>query len=383
MNRIQADRASGGGPSANGKPKQADKAAGDVKSVDSTSSASEHDNLNVAEALDQMHDKFAQLREQLAGVIVGQQEVSEQLLIGLLCRGHCILQGMPGLAKTMLVSTLSSLIDLSFRRVQFTPDLMPGDITGTEVLEEDHTTGKRVFRFVEGPIFGNVLLADEINRTPPKTQSALLEAMQERQLTICGKTYDLPDPFFVLATQNPVETEGTYPLPEAQLDRFLLKIHVQYPSREDELEIARRQTTDYRFETRQVLDAEQMLLMQRLVREVIVSEHVYAAALDLVRSTRPDEGMMDGELQSLVQWGAGPRATIALLMAAKARALLNHRCHATTGDLVAVAHPVLRHRIILTFNAEAAGIDADSILTKIVRSTGSLKASGVEEGPAE
>ena len=328
---------------------------------------------DVAEAVDQMHEQFVELRRQLAGVIVGQDEVAEQLLIAMLCKGHCILQGMPGLAKTMLVSTMASLIDLSFRRVQFTPDLMPGDITGTEVLQEDHTTGKRVFQFVEGPLFGNVILADEINRTPPKTQSALLEAMQERQLTVCGKTYRLPDPFFVLATQNPVETEGTYPLPEAQLDRFLLKIHVKYPSRAEELEIARRQTTDYSFRTKTVLDIDHMHAMQALVRNVIVADHVYEAALDLVRGTRPDEGSMSAELQSLVQWGAGPRATIALLLAAKARALLNRRCHTTTADLIAVALPVLRHRVILTFNAEAAGIDADSVLKKIIDSTKSLQ----------
>ncbi len=326
----------------------------------------------VAETVDRMHEKFKELRTQLGGIIVGQEEVSEQLLIALLCRGHCILQGMPGLAKTMLVSTMASLIDMTFRRVQFTPDLMPGDITGTEVLEEDHTTGKRIFRFVEGPLFGNVILADEINRTPPKTQSALLEAMQERQLTVCGQTYKLPDPFFVLATQNPVETEGTYPLPEAQLDRFLLKIHVTYPSRAEELEIARRQTTDYSFETKTVLDADQIHKMQSLVRNVIVSDHVYAAALDLVRGTRPEEGDMPAELKSLIQWGAGPRATIAVLMAAKARALLNRRCHATTADIVAVAPPVLRHRVILTFNAEAAGIDADSVLNRIIEGTKSL-----------
>ncbi|MEM1070523.1 MAG: MoxR family ATPase [Planctomycetota bacterium] len=329
--------------------------------------------VDVSEAVDALHEQLKRLREQLAGVIVGQEEVSEQLLIGLLCRGHCILQGMPGLAKTMLVSTLASLTDLTFRRVQFTPDLMPGDITGTEVLEEDHTTGKRVFRFVEGPLFGNVILADEINRTPPKTQSALLEAMQERQLTVCGKTYPLPEPFFVLATQNPVETEGTYPLPEAQLDRFLLKIHVRYPSRQDELEIARRQTTDYRFDTSKVLDEEQIQRMQSLVRGVVVADHVYEATLDLVRGTRPEEGTMSAELKNMVQWGAGPRATISLLMAAKARALLNRRCHATTEDLIAVAQPVLRHRIILTFNAEAAGVDADSVLSRIMDETPSLK----------
>lgn len=328
---------------------------------------------DVAEAVDRVHEQFNALREQLKGVIVGQDDVSEQLLIALLCKGHCILQGMPGLAKTMLVATMASLIDMSFRRVQFTPDLMPGDITGTEVLQEDQTTGKRVFQFVEGPLFGNVILADEINRTPPKTQSALLEAMQEQQLTVCGKTYILPDPFFVLATQNPVETEGTYPLPEAQLDRFLLKIHVRYPSRDEELEIARRQTTDYSFETKKVLTPDDIHEMQALVRSVVVSDHVYSAALDLVRGTRPDESGMSAELKSLIQWGAGPRATIALLLAAKARALLNRRCHTTTKDLIAVALPVLRHRVVLTFNAEAAGIDADSVLNKIIQETPALQ----------
>ncbi|HVX63519.1 MAG TPA: AAA family ATPase [Pirellulales bacterium] len=328
---------------------------------------------DVADAVDRLAEQYQALREQLGGVIVGLGDVSEQLMIGLLCRGHCMLQGMPGLAKTLLVSTIASLLDLRFRRIQFTPDLMPGDITGTEILEEDHTTGKRVFRFVEGPLFGNVILADEINRTPPKTQSALLEAMQERQLTICGQTYTLPDPFFVLATQNPVETEGTYPLPEAQLDRFLLKIRVAYPSREEEREIARRQTTDYRFTPSTVLSAHDMHLMQELVRNVVVADHVYDATLDLVRATRPEEGALPAELQNMVQWGAGPRATIALLMAAKARALLNRRCHATTGDLKAVALPVLRHRIILTFNAEAAGVDADAVLSRLVERTASLQ----------
>ena len=330
---------------------------------------------NIDDAIDRMHEQFTELRRQIAGVIVGQDEVSEQLLIAMLCNGHCILQGMPGLAKTMLVSTIASLIDLRFRRVQFTPDLMPGDITGTEVLQEDHTTGKRVFQFVEGPLFGNVILADEINRTPPKTQSALLEAMQERQLTVCGKTYKLPDPFFVLATQNPVETEGTYPLPEAQLDRFLLKVHVRYPTRDEEREIARRQTTDYTFATSPVLDIHDMHRMQSLVRSVVVADHVYESALDLVRGTRPDEGSMPAELQSLVQWGAGPRATIAILMAAKARALLNRRSHATTSDVAAVALPVLRHRVILTFNAEAAGVDADTVLRRIIDQTTSLSSA--------
>jgi len=331
--------------------------------------------IDAGEAVDRVHAQYTALRDQLRGIIVGQDDVAEQLWIAILCRGHAILQGMPGLAKTLLVSTLASLTHLTFRRVQFTPDLMPGDITGTEVLEEDHTTGKRIFRFVEGPLFGHVILADEINRTPPKTQSALLEAMQERQLTVCGKTYRLPDPFFVLATQNPVETEGTYPLPEAQLDRFLLKIHVRYPSRDEEREIARRQTTDYRFETQPVLDAGQLQQMQTLVRNVVVADHVYEAALDLVRGTRPEEGVLPTDLAAMVQWGAGPRATIALLLAAKARALLHRRCHATTSDLAMVALPVLRHRIILTFNAEAAGIDADQVLTQLILATPSLSAA--------
>lgn len=362
MNRFDATTNSPPHASANGKP-----------------GAPLTTSTEVADALDRMHEQLALLKQQLDGVIVGQREVTEQLLIGLLCRGHCILQGMPGLAKTMLVSTLSSVLDMSFRRVQFTPDLMPGDITGTEILEEDHTTGKRFFRFVEGPLFSNVILADEINRTPPKTQSALLEAMQERQLTVCGKTYQLPDPFFVLATQNPVETEGTYPLPEAQLDRFLLKIHVQYPDRDEELEIARRQTTDYRFDTSTVIGIEDLHEMQALVRGVVVSDHVYGAALDLVRGSRPEEKMLPDDLKNMVQWGAGPRATISLLMAAKARALLHRRCHATTADLAAVAHPVLRHRIILTFNAEAAGVDADSVLTRMIAATPSLKSSDKEK----
>jgi MoxR-like ATPase len=365
MNRIEAVPKPGPSPSANGHVGQAGQAgqSGQAAAVP----------VDVGAAVDRMHEQFTELRRQLGGVIVGQDAVAEQLLIALLCRGHCILQGMPGLAKTMLVSTLASLLDLTFRRVQFTPDLMPGDITGTEILEEDHATGRRFFRFVEGPLFGNVILADEINRTPPKTQSALLEAMQERQLTVCGKTYPLPELFFVLATQNPIETEGTYPLPEAQLDRFLLKIHVEYPSREQEREIARRQTTDYRFATGPVLHADDVLAMQSLVRGVVVADHVYDAALDLVRGTRPEEDTMPAELRPMVQWGAGPRATIALLLAAKARALLHRRCHATTGDLLAVAHSVLRHRVILTFNAEAAGVDADSVLTRIARATKSLE----------
>jgi MoxR-like ATPase len=321
----------------------------------------------VAHVVEQLHAKYQQMRTELSGVIVGMGDVSEQLMIGILCSGHCILQGMPGLAKTLLISKMASLMDLTFRRIQFTPDLMPGDITGGDVLEEDHTTGKRVFRFLKGPLFANLILADEINRTPPKTQSALLEAMEERQLSIGGQTYPLPNPFFVLATQNPIEVEGTYPLPEAQLDRFLMKIKVSYPSRDDEWEICRRQTTDYSYDIEHVVDVPTLLHMQSIVPKVVVSDHVYEAAIDLVRMTRPEEGQLPADLRDKVHYGAGPRASMALLRAGKARALLHKRCHVTTDDIYAVALPVLRHRIIPTFNAEAAGLDTDAIVNSLVQ----------------
>ncbi len=321
---------------------------------------------DVTQLVDELHAYYQQMRRELSGVIVGMEDVSEQLMIAILCRGHCILQGMPGLAKTLLISQMAKLMDLSFNRIQFTPDLMPADITGGDVLEEDRTTGKRAFRFIQGPLFANLILADEINRTPPKTQSSLLEAMEERQLSVGGKTYPLPQPFFVLATQNPVEVEGTYPLPEAQLDRFLMKVKVSYPDRDQEREICRRQTTGYRYEIESVIDAEKLIAMQSLVPQVVVADHVYDAAIDLARMTRPDEGLLPPEMQDKVQYGAGPRASIALLLAGKARALLNKRCHVTTGDIMEVALPVLRHRIIPTFNAEAAGMDTDDIVRALV-----------------
>jgi MoxR-like ATPase len=264
---------------------------------------------------------------------------------------------MPGLAKTLLISTLASLMQLQFRRVQFTPDLMPADITGTDVLEEDRTTGKRAFRFIKGPLFGNVILADEINRTPPKTQSALLEAMQERQLTIGGETHRLPDPFFVLAT---------YALPEAQLDRFLFRIHLAYPSAADEIAICKRATTQYQFAVKPVLTGDEIAQLQAIVRRVPVGDHVYQYAVTLARMTRPEEGKLPKDLKEMVQWGAGPRASIYLLLAAKARALLHKRHHATTDDVRAVALPVLRHRIIATFNAEAAGVSTDDIVRRLL-----------------
>jgi MoxR-like ATPase len=321
----------------------------------------------ISGVVDDFYAKYQQLRKELGGVIVGMDEVVEQLMIGILCRGHCILQGMPGLAKTLLISQLATLMDLTFHRIQFTPDLMPADITGGEVMEEDRATGKRTFRFIRGPLFANLILADEINRTPPKTQSAMLEAMEERQLSIAGKTHPLSDPFFVLATQNPIEVEGTYPLPEAQLDRFLMKIKVSYPDREEEREICRRQTTSYSYQVQRVISAQELLEMQAVVSQVIVADHVYDTAIDLARATRPGEKRLPADLQDKIQYGAGPRASIALLRAAKARALLHKRCHATTKDLLAVALPVLRHRIIPTFSAEAAGMDTDDIVQVLVQ----------------
>ena len=336
----------------------------------SSSAGMEHaSNTDAADlqAVERMHTKYQSMLKQLSGVLVGMDEVIEQVMIAILCKGHCILQGMPGLAKTLLVSSTAELMHLTFRRIQFTPDLMPSDITGTDVLEEDRTTGKRVFRFVQGPLFGNVILADEINRTPPKTQSALLEAMQERQLTIGGETFKLPDPFFVMATQNPIEQEGTYSLPEAQLDRFLFMIHVGYPSQQDEIEICKRATTEYQYQSETVLSAEDLLMMQKLVRKVPVADHVYEFAVNLARMTRPEEKKLPESLVEMVQWGAGPRAGIFLLLAAKARAILHKRHHCTTDDVAAVAVPILRHRIIRTFNAEAAGISTDQIILKLLQ----------------
>ena len=274
--------------------------------------------------------------------------------------------GVPGLAKTLMVSTLAALLHQTFRRIQFTPDLMPADITGTDILEEDRTSGKRVFRFVQGPLFGNLILADEINRTPPKTQSALLEAMQERQLTVGGQTYPLPNPFLVLATQNPIEQEGTYPLPEAQLDRFMLKIEVDYPTRDQEIIITKRASTAYAFEAGPVLTVEEILAMQALVRKMPVGDHVYEFAVDLVRKSRPNRGKPDDFVGQLVSWGAGPRASICLLLAAKARAILHGRYHTTTNDVMAMALPVLRHRLIPSFNAEAAGQTPDAIIRRLI-----------------
>ena len=317
-------------------------------------------------AVNALHGAYETLKAETARVIVGQEEAIEQVLVAMFCGGHALLVGVPGLAKTLLVSTLARSLDLSFKRIQFTPDLMPSDITGTEVLEEDRTTGKRVFRFVHGPLFANMVLTDEINRTPPKTQAALLEAMQERIVTVGEQDYTLPAPFFVLATQNPIEQEGTYPLPEAQLDRFMFMIRMGYPTADEELRIMKRVSGGRMPETTRVLTGEDILRYQSILHKVPAAEHVFLYARDLVRHSRPGrEGALDF-INELVQWGAGPRAAIALMQAAKARAVLEGRYHATTDDVRAMALPVLRHRLIPTFNAEAAGIDADRIIQRLI-----------------
>jgi MoxR-like ATPase len=292
-------------------------------------------------------------------------EVIEQLFAAIFTRGHCLLEGVPGLAKTLMVSTLARILDVGFKRVQFTPDLMPSDITGTNVLEEDEA-GRRRFRFVEGPIFTNLRLADEINRTPPKTQAALLQAMQEREVSVGQETHQLPDPFFTIATQNPIEQEGTYPLPEAQLDRFMFNIRVNYPSASEEEAIIKRVTGTYKAKIEKQLTGESVLKLQNVVRRVPVADHVVTYAAQIARATRPKEAEAPDFVREMVAWGAGPRAGIYLILAAKARAILQGRYHTTTADVRAVALPVLRHRVLTTFNAEAAGITSDDIVARLV-----------------
>jgi MoxR-like ATPase len=310
-----------------------------------------------------------QIVEQLAQVIVGQEEVIQQLLISLFSRGHCLLEGVPGLAKTLMVSTLARTLNLTFNRIQFTPDLMPADITGTEVIQEDRSTGSREYRFLEGPVFSNVILADEINRTPPKTQSALLEAMQERQVTVGRLRHALADPFFVLATQNPIEQEGTYPLPEAQQDRFMFKVFVKYPSFREEFDIARRTTTTITDSIQAVLTAEEILALQSMVREVPVSDHAIRYALALVRQTRLGEAGVPDFVQEQLAWGAGPRAVQYLILGAKARALLDGRTYVTEEDIQTLAKPVLRHRLVLSFTAESEGVTADDVVERLLQVT--------------
>ena len=305
------------------------------------------------------------IKSQIGRRIVGQEQVIEQILIALLSGGHVLLIGVPGLAKTLIISTLAEALDLKFSRIQFTPDLMPSDITGTEVLEQDRTTGDRYFKFIKGPIFGNIILADEINRTPPKTQAALLQSMQEHEVTAGDKTYKLPDPFFVLATQNPIEQEGTYPLPEAQLDRFMFNVNIDYPSEDEEVEVVKQTTGAFEQKIEPVLTAEDILDLQKLVRRVPVSDRLVEFAVKLSNQTRPSRTKLDS-VKKYVRWGAGPRASQYLILGAKTRAILYGRLTPSLEDVKAVAYPVLRHRIITSFNAEAEGISTDDIIEKLL-----------------
>ena len=318
------------------------------------------------QAVEQLNQAYRRITSELSKVIVGQQHVIEELLIALFARGHCLLVGVPGLAKTLLIHTLADTLSLKFNRIQFTPDLMPSDITGTEVIQEDKTSGTRELRFLEGPIFANVILADEINRTPPKTQAALLEAMQEHQVTIGGERRVLEEPFFVLATQNPIEQEGTYPLPEAQLDRFMFNVLVDYPEEEEELEIVRRTTADHSAQVEATLSGDEIHELSQVVRRVPIADHVARYALHLARSTRREKGSVPAFVQDYVSWGAGPRATQYLVLGGKARAILHGRYYVDVEDIRAVAPAVLRHRILTNFNAEAEGITPDVIVQKLI-----------------
>jgi MoxR-like ATPase len=306
------------------------------------------------------------IRQQMAGTIVGQEEVVEQLLVCLFARGHCILEGVPGLAKTLMIRTLAQCLSLDFNRIQFTPDLMPSDITGTDVMYEDRSSGDRTFKFIRGPIFANVLLADEINRTPPKTQAALLEGMAERQVSVGGERHQLPDPFFVLATQNPIEQEGTYPLPEAQLDRFLMKVLVRYPSEVEERSIYRLTSTGTPIEPVAVLSGEEMLGLQKIVHKVPVSDYCVNYVANLVRSTRGGDAKAPRFIKDWVQWGVGPRGGQSLIAAAQARAALDGRPEVDVSDIQAMVAAVLRHRIVLNYNAEAQGQTPESVIHKLV-----------------
>ena len=316
--------------------------------------------IKLMKRLTESRDRF---NMEISKRIVGQKEIIDHILIALLCRGHTLLVGVPGLAKTLLIKSIAELLDLNFSRIQFTPDLMPSDITGTEIIEEDHNTGKREFRFFKGPVFGNIILADEINRTPPKTQAALLEAMQEHKVTTAGQTYILEEPFFVLATQNPIEQEGTYPLPEAQLDRFMFNIKIDYPEHEEEVEIVKSTTSGIDKELNIIIDRRDLLLYQDLVRRVPIADNVIEFAVDLVSKTRPQSDKAFAAVSGWIEWGAGPRASQYLVLGAKAKAVLEGRPAPEIDDIKAMARPVLRHRLITNFNAEAEGLSTDDILS--------------------
>ncbi|MHB1688891.1 MAG: AAA family ATPase [Ignavibacteriaceae bacterium] len=316
--------------------------------------------------VEKLNDTVKKIKGEIGKVIIGQDKIIDQLLISLLSRGHCLLVGVPGLAKTLLIKTLAEVMHLSFNRIQFTPDLMPSDITGTELIEEDPLSKKRNFRFVPGPIFANVVLADEINRTPPKTQSALLEAMQEHRVTTAGTTYTLEEPFFVLATQNPIEQEGTYPLPEAQLDRFMFNLWLDYPSFSEEVKIVRSTTSEYLPELSKVVNAEELIGFQNLVRKVPVAENLIEYAVKIVNKTRPDNSNAPQYIKNWINWGAGPRASQYLILAAKARAVVEGRFTPNIDDVKFAMMPTLRHRIITNFSAEADGINSVEVIKKLL-----------------
>ena len=321
---------------------------------------------NDVKLVEHLNDAIKNIKAEIAKVIIGQEEIIDQLLISLLSRGHCLLVGVPGLAKTLLIKTLAEVVDLKFSRIQFTPDLMPSDITGTELVEEDPVSKKRNFRFIPGPIFANVILADEINRTPPKTQSALLEAMQEHRVTTAGVTSTLSEPFFVLATQNPIEQEGTYPLPEAQLDRFMFNLWLDYPSFTDEMKIAESTTSEYKPTLNKVINAKEIINFQDLVRKVPVAENVIKFAVEIVSRTRPTNNNSPEFIKHWISWGAGPRASQYLLLAAKTRAITQGRFTPNIDDIKSAMIPVLRHRIITNFNAEAEGISSIEVIKKLI-----------------
>ena len=320
--------------------------------------------------LENFSSVYKEIVSEIQKVIIGQDEIIEQLLISLFSRGHCLLVGVPGLAKTLLINTLAEVLDLKFNRIQFTPDLMPSDITGTEIIEEDRTTGKKAFRFIKGPIFANILLADEINRTPPKTQAALLEAMQEHKVTAGGEDMKLDEPFFVLATQNPIEQEGTYPLPEAQLDRFMFNLWIDYPSFDEEVQIVKATTGGYKPELRKVLDASAIVDHQQMLRQIVVADNVIEYAVRLVNLTRPDAPKASENVKKWINWGAGPRASQYLILGAKTRAALHGRFTPSEEDVRICAVPVLRHRVVTNFNAEAEGISSLGVIERLIEEMG-------------
>jgi len=324
----------------------------------------EKEDLLAVEKLNQARNK---IKKEIKKVIIGQDRVIDELLIALLSNGHCLLIGVPGLAKTLMISTIAGILNLKFQRIQFTPDLMPSDITGTEIIEENISTRERTFKFVKGPVFANIVLADEINRTPPKTQSALLQAMQEHEVTAGGETYKLTEPFFVLATQNPIELEGTYPLPEAQLDRFMFNIYVDYPSEDEENLIVKSTTSAYIWDLEKVMGAEEIIRLQQLARRVPASDHVINYAVRLARSTRPNESNSFPYIKNWVNWGAGPRASQYMILGSKTRAILDGRYTPSCEDVRLVAKPVLRHRIVTSFNAEADGVGTLDIIEKLLQ----------------